>query len=374
MSLAQRWKVVSLVVAILGFCGVACLALVPNQEPIRTEVLTAQQPSLAVATVSPQSHQVSDLLTASGDIVAWQEASVSTEAEGLRLATVRVDVGDKVHRGQLLATLATERIQADLAQSLASVAEAEALLADAVENAERAQLLRGSGALSLQQINQYTTSLRTARARLDAAKAAATAQQLRLAQTRVVAPDDGTISVRTAVVGAVVPAGHELFRLIRQGRLEWRAEVAAPDLAKLRVGQLARVTLLGGGVVEGRLRVLAPVVDAATRDGLVYVDLVPEAGVRPGMFAQGVFDLGTRYALTLPEGAVSVRDGFSYVLRVGPDQRVSVTKVTLGRNANGRVEITGGLNVDDQVVAAGLGLLSDGDLVHIIDAPGQTAK
>ena len=59
-------------------------------------------------------------------------------------------------------------------------------------------------------------------------------QQLRLRQTRVLAPDNGVISARSATVGAVLPAGQELFRLIRQGRLEWRAEVAAADLARLK--------------------------------------------------------------------------------------------------------------------------------------------
>ena len=120
--------------------------------------------------------------------------------------------------------------QAELAQSKAAMAETEATLAEAAANAQRARELQASGALSAQQINQYLTAERTAQARLEAQRALFKTQQLRLAQTQVLAPDNGVISARNATVGAVVPAGMELFRLIRQGRLEWRAEVVANEL------------------------------------------------------------------------------------------------------------------------------------------------
>lgn len=335
----------------------------------------APKPALTVTVTRPQPATVPLKIAANGNIAAWQEASVGTEANGLRLADVKVNVGDVVKRGQVLATFASDTIAAELAQTRAAVAEAEATLAEASANAQRARELQATGALSAQQINQYLTAERTAQARLEAQRAAAKTQQLRLAQTQVLAPDNGVISARSATVGAVLPAGQELFRLIRGGRLEWRAEVAAPDLAQLKPGLPATVTPVGGTPVAGKLRMVAPTVDAATRNGIVYVDLPQPGAARAGMFARGEFEIGQTQGLSLPQSAVLLREGFSYVLRLGSDSKVQQVKVTTGRRWGDRVEITGGLDKDARVVAAGGGFLGDGDLVRVVEAaPAPAAK
>ena len=309
-------------------------------------------------------------ITANGNIAAWQEASVGTEANGLRLAEVRVNVGDVVKRGQVLATFAPDTLRSDVAQIRAAVAEAEATLAEASANAQRARGLQATGALSDAAINQYFTAERTAKARLDAQRAAAQTQQLRLRQTQVLAPDFGVISARSATVGAVLPAGQELFRMIRQGRLEWRAEVAANDMAVLKPGMNALVTAGTGPALKGTVRRVAPTVDAATRNGIVYVDLPPPAAssaARAGMFARGEFEVGSGSGQTLPQSAVLLRDGFSYVLRVGADSKVAQVKVGTGRRVGDRIEITSGLPADARVVAAGGGFLADGDTVRVVE-------
>jgi RND family efflux transporter MFP subunit len=323
--------------------------------------------ALTVAVTTPQRVKLPLKVVANGNVTAWQEASVGTEANGLRLAEVLVNVGDVVKRGQVLATFAPDTVQADVAQVKASVAEAEATLAEAAANAQRARDLQPSGALSAQQINQYLTAERTAQARLEAQRALAQVQQLRLRQTRVVAPDNGVISARSATVGAVLPAGQELFRLIRQGRLEWRAEVPATDLSRIKPGLLALVSASsGGGTVGGKVRMVAPTVDPQTRNGLVYVDLALSAELRAGMFARGEFEVGSSEGLTLPQSAVVLRDGFNYALRVGPDSKVTQVKLGVGRRVGERIEITSGLDAAARVVAAGGGFLSDGDTVRVV--------
>jgi RND family efflux transporter MFP subunit len=198
----------------------------------------------------------------------------------------------------------------------------------------------------------------------------AQAQELRLAQTQVLAPDDGVISARSATVGAVLPSGQELFRLIRRGRLEWRAEVPAPQLARLQPGQGVTVTPVGGEAIRGVVRMVAPAVDTQTRNGLVYVDLPAGSTARAGMFARGDIELGAGpQALTLPQAAVQQRDGFDYVLRVGPDARVLQTKVKLGRRAGDRVEVLSGLDAASNVVASAGAFLGDGDLVNVVERP-----
>lgn len=335
----------------------------------------ASRPALTVSAVQPERSTLPLRLIANGNIAAWQEASIGTEANGLRLAEVRAAVGDVVRKGQVLARFAAETVRADAAQTAASVAEAEALLADAVADAQRARELQATGALSAQRIEQYLTAERTARARLDARRAAASAQRLRVGQTRVLAPDDGVVSSRTATIGAVLPAGQELFRLIRKGRLEWRAEVPSIELGRIRPGGRAAVRLreaapgVGEAVVAGRVRVIAPTVDPQTRNGLVYVDLERSPEARAGMFARGEFDLGSAEGMTLPQSAVLLRDGFHYVMRIGADARVVETKVQVGRRLGDRIEIASGLDPAARVVASGVGFLGDGDTVRVVDAP-----
>ena len=171
----------------------------------------------------------------------------------------------------------------------------------------------------------------------------------------------------------MVPAGQELFRLIRRGRLEWRAEVAAADLPRLRHGQKVLVTPVGAEAIEGHLRMLAPAIDTQTRNGLAYVHLPDSPGVRAGMFARGEFDIDARQVMTLPQAAVHLREGYSTVMRLGADSRAIRTKVTTGRRAGNRVEIVGGLDARDRVIVAGAAFLGDGDLVRVA-APSTAAQ
>ena len=333
------------------------------------------RPALTVILTSPAQGDWTQSLVANGSVAAWQEAIVGAEIAGLRLADVKVNVGDAVKRGQLLAQLSTDTVQAELAQSRAAAAESRANLAAAQGDADRARQLQrsGSGALSAQQLAQYLTAEATAKARLDAAQARVNSDELRLAQTRITAPDDGLISARLATLGGIVQPGQELFRLIRKNRLEWRAEVPAAELARLRPGMA--VSVQGGDgddkPVAGKLRIVAPTIDAQTRNGLVYVDLPASANLRAGSFARGEFKLGHSAALSLPQSAVQLRDGFAYAYKVGADFKVQQTKISTGRRNAERVEVTGGLAADAKVVASGVGFLSDGDLVRVDDAKGK---
>jgi RND family efflux transporter MFP subunit len=325
------------------------------------------KPALTVSLVAPQSGEWPQRLSANGNVAAWQDAVVGAESVGLRLTEVLVNVGDRVRKGQLLARLNTETVAADLAQTQAALAESRAAAEEAQANGNRARELGPTGVISAQQIQQWLTAEKTAFARVEALKARLAADQLRLSQTRVLAPDDGVISARLATVGAVVQPGQELFRLIRSGRLEWRAEVNAADLARVKPGAVAHVTPAGGRTIQGRVRVVAPAVDASTRNGVVYVDLPAPGDARAGMFARGEFELGSARALTLPQSAVVLRDGFSYVLRVDAQSKVVMTKVMVGRRVGDRVEIVSGLDGQARVVASGGGFLSDGDTVRVVD-------
>ena len=358
-------------------CAVAAVLLTTlvGRASAENKTPAAGKPSLTVTTITPMQSNIAATLAASGNIVAWQEAIVGAESNGLRLNDVKVNVGDKVAKGQVLATFAAETPEAELAQARASVAEAEAALVDAQANASRARTLASTGALSTQQISQYTTAEKTAEARLAAARANAKLNQVRLANTQVLAPDDGTISARAATVGAVVQGGQELFRLVRQNRLEWRAEVTAAELPKVSAGQKVKVITPAGDAVAGTVRIIAPTVDPVTRNVQVYVDLVRTPLAKAGMFARGEFQLAESPGLTVPQQAVVSRDGFSYAFTVGNDNRVKQIKIETGRRVADRIEIKSGLTAQSAIVSSGAGFLKDGDIVRVATtAPTPAAK
>ncbi|SDD09186.1 RND family efflux transporter, MFP subunit [Paracidovorax valerianellae] len=380
----QRLKFVpsslSAALAVVAVCvlaaGGALMAAGPSRaaDDAKNAKANEPRPALTVTTTQPTRTSLALRLPANGNVTAWQEASIGTESSGLRLTDVRVNVGDTVRAGQVLATFAPETLQADVAQARASLLEARASAAEAAANAERARTLQATGALSQQQIQQYATAGETAQARVEAAQAALNAQQLRLKHAQVLAPDSGVISSRTATVGAVLGGGTELFRMVRKGRLEWRAEVTSSDLPRIRPGSQVSVTAASGAQVPGTVRMIAPTVDPQTRNGLVYVDLPAHPDVRAGMFARGDFMLGDRDAISVPQSAVVVRDGFSSVFEVGEGNRVVMRRVQTGQRTGDRVEIVSGLQPGVTVVERGGAFLNDGDLVRVqAAAPAGTA-
>ncbi|NOV28246.1 efflux RND transporter periplasmic adaptor subunit [Methylomonas sp. ZR1] len=341
-------------------------------QPAPSTEAPAANPALSVSAIRPQTHDIPLILTANGSIAAWQEAVIGAEIGDLRLSAVNVQIGEAVKKGQVLATFSDESVLADVAQARGIVAEAEANLAEARLNAERARKVSVSGALSAQQVDQYLTGAKTAEAKLQSAKAQLEAQLLRLKYTKVLASDDGVISARSATLGAVATKGQELFRLIRQNRLEWRGELTAAEMTQLKPGNKVRVEVPNVGSLEGTVRFLAPTLDVQNRNGLVYVDLphAAQTGLRAGMFARGEFELGSSTALTVPQEALSLRDGFSYVFLLTEQTedraRVKQVKVQLGRRNGDQVEILAGVAADDRLVAGGASFLADGDSVRVV--------
>lgn len=337
----------------------------------------APAPALTVNVVQASQVSWDDKLSLSGPLTAWQEAVVSAEISGLSIAGVLVDVGSEVKRGQPLALLSQDTVLADLRKQEAAVAQAKSSLAEAAANADRARKIRDSGALSEQQINQYLIGEETAKAGVASAMAQLDSQSIRLRQTSINAIDDGIISSRTATLGAVVSAGTELFRLVRKGRVEWRAEVSAQQLSLVRPGQKATVMLPDGSSVIGAVRIAAPTLDVTSRNALIYVDLPNRATVRPGMYARGEIFIGKRAATTLPQVCVVQRDGRSYVFELGQSndgaQRVIQHVVATGRRVGDAVEITEGLPQGASIVSTGAAFLNDGDIVRVVDVASPSA-
>jgi RND family efflux transporter MFP subunit len=336
-----------------------------NSKP----TVSGTKPTLTVNVIAPKQIDINQQVTANGSIAAWQEAIVGSEANGLIISEIRVNVGQRVRRGEVIAVLKSDTLQAELAQAEGTLAEALASALEARSQTDRAKSLQKQGFFSDAQLSQTLAADAVAQARVQSARALVQLQSIRLSQTQVRSPDDGVISARQASVGSVVNAGTELFRLIRQGRLEWRAEISATDIGRIKIGAPVKVTAASGQVLQGRVRTIAPAMDAQTRNALAYVDLPEQVGsARAGMYAKGDILLGQNKAMAVPQTAVVVRDGFSYVYTVGSDNKVTQIKVQTGRLSGDQQEILVGLKPDARVVVSGGAFLNSGDTVRIVNS------
>ncbi|MCA0325453.1 MAG: efflux RND transporter periplasmic adaptor subunit [Proteobacteria bacterium] len=340
---------------------------------------TTSKPALTVAVASPTTQTVTSALTANGTVAAWQEAIIGPEANNLRVEEVLAQVGDRVRKGQSLAKFASDTIANDLRVAEAALREAKAAAIEAQADGERARNLRGAGSLSEQRIQQLLTQEQAARARLESAQAQVTTQKLRLKQTVLRAPDDGIVSARSATIGSVPTQGAEMFRLIRQGRFEWRPEFSAQQLEQIRQGQKVKITSPSGRTWEGLVRLAAPTVDPVTRRGIAYVDIThsdekDSTSIRPGAYLSGEIAVGDRQGMTVPQSAIVARDGFHLVFIVNDDMRVNQAKVTVGRMLGDQQEILSGLQGKERIVASGGAFLNDGDVVQLANDSAAPSK
>ena len=266
------------------------------------------RPALTVRTTALREDKWARTLTANGSILPWQEAIITAQVQGLRIADVKVSIGDHVRRGDVLVTLDN--------------------FAHLIDDPAAAHSVQG----------------------------------------RILAPDDGIISAANANAGSMVQPGVELFRLIRKGRLEWRAELTADELMLLRKGMPAEITVGEGRVIRGTVRAISPAVNMQTRYGYALVALPDSSGIIAGVYAHGTFDVsGSKKTLSsLPQSAVMQRGSMTYVLVVGADNHVHERAVKAGQRSGDRIEIKQGLKPNEPVVESGGPFLTEGDVVQVV--------
>ena len=300
---SKKWIIGGVVLSALAIAGVASLSGTSVAEEAKAP--SSGRPALTVTTTTLRQDKWARSLTANGSILPWQEAIISAQVQGLRIAEVKVSIGDHVQQGDVLVTL-DNFVRSD----------------DGTD---------------------------------------------RTTQGRIVAPDSGVISAANANVGSMLQPGAELFRIIRKSRLEWRADLTADELMLLRKGMTAEVTV-GDRVLKGTIRAISPSVNAQTRYGYALVTLPNSRGIIAGAYARGIIDIsgGKRTLATLPQSAVMQRGSKTYVLQVGPDNKVSEHTVTIGQRVGDRVEIKQGLKANEPVVESGGAFLTEGDSVQVV--------
>lgn len=349
-------------------------------------------PAVTVARVAPADFVETALVI--GSLVARDEVFVAPEIEGLRVQSLAVEEGTRVRKGDLLATLtqdtldaqiaqndaAQARAQAAIAKSHSVVIQSEAKLAEARAAFERAKPLKKSGYLADSVYDQREAGAKTAEAQVVADRDALKVAEAELAQvaaqrreldwrrtrTEVRSPVDGLVSRRSARVGGIATAiGEAMFRIIARGEIELDAEVTDVRLPEVRVGQKATVEAAGIGEIPGTVRLVSPEIDKATRLGRVRIFLGDNPALRIGAFARGRIETAHGSGLAVPASAIQHGADGASVLLVRND-KVESRRVGVGLSAHGLTEITKGLAEGDLVVAKAGTFLRDGDLVRPI--------
>ena len=378
--------------ALLAAVGVA-VTLVAQPSPKRAalpqpeEMLAA---AVTVARVAPA--QFTETVLTTGSLAAREEVLVGPEVEGLRVTEVLAEEGMRVKRGDVLARLVADTLEAQLAQNDAAharaqaaaaqarsgIVQAEARLLEANNAFERAKPLRAAGHLAESAYDQREQAARTAQAQLlaagdglkvaEAEKAQVEAQRRELlwrrGRTEVIAPADGVVSRRMARIGGFAAGAAEpMFRIVANGEVELDAEVPETRLAAVRIGQPARVEVAGSGEVMGTVRLVSPEVDKATRLGRVRIYLGDNPTLRVGSFARGVIETATGEGLAVPAAAVLFGPE-GPVAQLIHNNRVETRRIKTGLSSGSMVEVRAGLSEGDLVVARSGTFLRDGDLVR----------
>jgi RND family efflux transporter MFP subunit len=325
--------------------------------------------ALTITTTRVTSRQLERNVPATGSIYAWQEVVIGAEVGGYRVAEVLVDVGSHVTKGQPLVRLSTDMLDADLASKRAALRSAQAAETNAAAALRRGQSVSSTGALSAANLDQLKADQIAAQARVDTAAVDVSTAELRLRYGTVTAPDSGTITSRTVTVGQIAQAGAEMLRMLRQDRVEWRAEVPETQLARIKVGQTVDVSGVDGTVMKGRVRTVAPTIQTTNRTGIVYVDITG-GNARPGMFARGEISAGKGPGLVVPVESVVVQDGYSYVFVLTGKNTVERRRVTQAGVYGSDLEIADGIAAGDVIAVKGAGFLKDGDTVTVAQEGG----
>jgi len=363
-----------------------------ERSPAHKDDKVAQPP--AVSVVKAAQSDFFEMVTVSGSLVPRDEILVSPEVEGFRVLELKVDEGDRVKKGDVLAILVQESLDAQVAQKDAMMARWEAAisqsesqivdmtakLAEAQANFERAKPLKNSGHLSGTTYDQREAAAKSAAAQLAAARGGLRLAQAEKSQveaqrrdlqwkrtnTEVRAPADGLISRRTARIGGMASgAADAMFRIVARSEVELDAEVIETELAKVTTGKKARVNVAGVGDVEGTVRLVSPEVDKLTRLGRVRVFLGNDARLRIGTFARGSIETAQSRGLAVPSSAVVFDAGGAYV-QIVRSGRVVRRDVKTGLIARGLVELKHGIDEGDIVISRAGTFLRDGDAVRAV--------
>lgn len=306
-------------------------------------------------------------IPAQGEVLPWEVAIISAKSSGIGATQVAVVEGDSVRKGQLLAAFDTRLLKAQLAEVKANLALASANYQLAASNLKRAEQLKQKHALSEQEFEQVANQTAAAGATRDQVAAAVTLAEIKLADATLTAPDNGKVLERNIDLGQVPAVGEPLFRILRQNKLEWIAEIDASDLQRVKQDLAAEIHLANGKILKGKIRSASPQLSSSSRLAKVRIVLEGSADLAVNTYVAGKILVGTATAVTIPSDSLVIKDGKTWVFRVR-NAAVEQVLVSIGRQQKNEIEIVSGISAGDTVVVEGSGFLNDGDKITLASA------
>lgn len=301
-------------------------------------------------------------IPAQGEILPWEVAIISAKTNGVGATQIAVLEGDKVTKGQVLATFDNRLLTAELAQAKASLALASANEQLAATNLKRVQQLKQKRTISEQEFDQIASQAAAANANKAQANAAVMLANIRLSDATLIASEDGKILERNLELGQVPALGAPLFRILRDHKLEWVAEIDAADLAQVDINFSAEVKLANEQVVKGHVRSISPQLTSGARIAKVRVLLDGTPNIPVNTYASGRINIGQSNAVIIPAASLVIKDGKTWVFRV-KNMHAEQVAVSIGRRQQNELEILAGVQAGDVLVLEGAGFLNNGDKV-----------
>jgi RND family efflux transporter MFP subunit len=411
-----------LIVALLGLCLIVAAAIARHARAgfvanASFADRTPEQPPY-VAVARAQRGTIANSLSIAGQFLPYQNVDLHAKVAGY-IRQINVDIGDRVHKGQVLAVLEIPELVAQVDEAQATVHRAEqeiqrgqsdVLRAEADHVALHVNAVRlvnaaadRPGLIAQQELDDATAKDRASQAQVDAAKSALAAaeQQLAVAKAdqqhysalndyaKITAPYDGVVTWRFSDTGALVQAGTTttsglpIVTLAQIDVLRLRIPVPESLASRVRIGDMADVRVQATGEhFMGRVTRFTDSLDTSTRTMQVEMDVPnPDYHLQPGMYADVHLDANTvPNALTIPIEAVRRSDDGASVLVVDAQNRVEARDVKLGIENSNIVQILAGLSQGEQVVIGNPGAYQPGELVRpkpaalAISEGGSTAK
>jgi RND family efflux transporter MFP subunit len=370
-----------LLLVLLAAGGFTMLARMSHERALANETERETVPTVAV--VNPQAEKPDEDLILPGSLLAYEESPIYARTNGYLVRWYK-DIGSRVTKGELLAKIDTPEVDQELNQTRAARQQIVAQMELAKITADRWQNLLQTDSVSAQEADQNTSGYKQAQANL----AAADANVRRLEQLEgfkeVYAPFTGVLTKRNVDPGALInagaqAAGRELFDIARVDPLRVYTSVPQAYAPYIKVGAKTFVTLqeFPGQTFVATVARTAEAIDTNTRTLLTEVDVPNKDGrLLPGSFGEVHFAVGSNVnKVTVPVNTMLFRAQGAQVAVIGPDNKVQLRAINIGRDYGTTLEILGGVAPTDRIVVNPPDSLEDGQQVNVAQPqqqPGQT--
>jgi RND family efflux transporter MFP subunit len=353
-----------------------------SKDESKLATWTNEQAIINVAVDHPELDKAIRKVTLPGNVDAFYAAEIHGQVSGY-VQNWKYDIGAQVKAGQVLATIDTPEVDQRVTAAQGELAKAKANQALAHVTADRWRTLSGSSAVSQQAIDEKEAGAKAADAEVDAAKANLQKLQALKGFAKITAPFDGVITARNIDIGSLVSAdgtnNKPLF--VVSDVHEMRIYVRAPQVyaAVLKIGMKATLLLpdYPDRTFEAHIATTSSSIDSESRALLVELHADNKDGLlKPGAFAQVAFELPPEpNAMTVFSSTLLFRGVNTFVAAVDNQSRIRLKNVRIARDYGARVQVVGGLSLDDRIVRNPPESLGEGDLVRVAgEDSGKTAN